>query len=188
MTGSIDEPRAETMSPDTLAVESLYEDYQGLVGDVSAKSPSGLAALNRSYHKLLLVAAASSLEGHVKRITQAFFMAHGSHEISQFVSKQVLARGYHGLFDWKAESAQPYFTSFGEACGKGFKARLKKDDQLKADHDAFMKLGNLRNLVVHNDYATYTIELTPDEVMASYRKAVNFTGRFEVLILTPESL
>lgn len=177
---------APAASPYTLAVESLFEDYQGLVSDLSTQSPSGLAALNRSYHKVLLVAAASSLEDRVKLITESIFQRHGRDELGHFVSSRVLVRGYHGLFDWKAEKAQPYFASFGDDCGKDFKATLQSDDNLRSEHDSFMKLGNLRNLVVHNDYANYSINITPDEVMTSYRKAILFTARFEGLILRRE--
>jgi hypothetical protein len=171
---------AESTGP----VESLYEDYQGLVSDLSLASPSGLAALNRSYHKHLLVAAASSLEDRVKGLIVDIFDRHGAPRLREFVSSQVIVRGYHTLFDWKNETAAPFFSSFGKECGSDFRTRLKSDESLKADHDAFMRLGNLRNQIVHNDYATSTIELTPDEVIGSYRAAIRFTERFEELILT----
>lgn len=164
-------------------VEALYEDYKGLVADLSTSSPSGLAALNRSYHKHLLVAAASSLEDRVKRLLPEMFRRHGREELATFVDKQVVARGYHTLFDWKNESARGFFTSFGEVCGKHFKKALADDDNLKRQHAAFMRLGNFRNQVVHNDYATYPIETTPEEVINQYRDALIFVARLESLTL-----
>jgi RiboL-PSP-HEPN len=91
------------------------------------------------------------------------------------------------FFSWNDETAQPFFSGFGEACGKDFKARLKADDALKNEHDAFMRLGNLRNRVVHNDYAMYSLELTPAEVIGLYHLAVRFTERFEDLIFSQGS-
>jgi hypothetical protein len=169
------------------AVESLYEDYLALVTDLRTSSPSGLAALNRSYHKHLLVAAASSLEDQVKSLLPQMFTSYGTEELGTFVAKQVAARGYAGLFDWKTEKATPFFSSFGVQCGKRFKALLNEDDDLREQHDAFMRLGNFRNLVVHSNYATYAIDMTPEAVIDLYRKAVKFVERFEDLTVATRS-
>jgi hypothetical protein len=94
----------------------------------------------------------------------------------------VFARGYHTLFGWKDETAQPFFSSFGTECGNAFKAALRSDVDLKQQHDAFMLLGHLRNEVVHNDFATKLIDHTPAEVIEKYRYGLLFVGRFESLI------
>ena len=167
------------------AVETLYGDYNALVSDLSA-SPSGLTALNRSYHKHLLVAAASSLEDKVKSLIPEIFARHGTDRLAAFVAKQVMARGYHTLFDWPNGKAQGFFTSFGEACGAAFKEALRSEAELKEQHDAFMTLGQLRNQVVHNDYASALIELTPSEIMDRYGLALQFVDRIEsFVIVTP---
>ncbi|MBD8518782.1 hypothetical protein IFU11_17705 [Plantibacter sp. CFBP 8804] len=168
-----------------LAVGVLHEDYEALVADLSS-SPSGLTALNRSFHKHLLVAAASSLEERVKRITIDLFRDHGSIELSKFVEVNVMVRSYHSLFAWKEEKAAPFFASFGEQCISGFKEKLSSDDDMKNEHDAFMRLGNLRNQVVHNDYATFPISLTPDDVISLYKMALAFTERIEDLVFRIE--
>jgi hypothetical protein len=168
-------------APDN-AVESLYFDYEELVHEMSEASASGLSALNRSFHKHLLVASASNLEEQVKELVPMLFVNHGRDEMGSFVLKRVLARGYAGLFEWKDQKAQGFFSSFGEDAGKGFKARLRADDEFKANHDAFMRLGHLRNEVVHNDYALYNIELTPYEIVELFRKACGFIGEIENMI------
>ncbi|UVJ38026.1 HEPN domain-containing protein [Arthrobacter sp. CJ23] len=164
------------------AVDLLYQDYVELVSDLST-SPSGLSSLNRSYHKHLLVAAASSLEDRVKALVPEIFGRHGTDRLAAFVAKQVMARGYHTLFDWRGGTAQGFFTSFGEVCGQTFKAALKADDVLKAQHGAFMQLGDLRNQVVHNDYASALIELTPAEIIARYKLSLEFVDRIEHFVL-----
>ena len=163
-------------------VEGLYADYLGLILDLDGRSPSGLTALNRSYHKHLLVAAASSLEEVVKDLIPRLFETRGGKQMGAFVSKRVMARNYSQLFDWKAQTAQGFFASFGDDCSKNFKTLLKTDDGLKKQHDAFLALGHLRNEVVHNDYAIYPVALTPDEIIEQYRLAIRFTERFEDLI------
>ena len=167
----------------TGAVEELYQEYLDLSEDLGNRSPSSLSALNRSYHKHLLVAAASSLEQQVKTIIPQIFERHGREFIGEFVAKAVLARGYHLLFDWKNGTAASFFANFGPECRRHFKAKLESDDELRNQHDAFMTLGARRNDVVHNDYATYLIELTPHEVIIKYRLGHAFIQRIEDLIL-----
>lgn len=170
------------MSETSDAVGLLYQDYVELVSDLRM-SPSGLSSLNRSYHKHLLVAAASSLEDKVKALVPEIFSRHGTERLAAFVAKQVMARGYHTLFEWKSGTAQGFFTSFGDVCGQTFKAALKTNDQLKAQHAAFMQLGQLRNQVVHNDYASALIELTPREIIDRYNLALEFVDQIEIFVL-----
>lgn len=174
--------------PDALAfdeaVKGIYDDYVELVRILEVgSSPAGLVAINRSYHKHLLVAAASSLESRVKKLVPEIFKSRGSTALGTFVAKAVMARNYHTLFDWKAENAFGFFSSFGDECGKNFKSLVKAEDSLKRQHEAFMRLGNLRNLVVHNDYAAYSVDLTPAEVIELYRNACAFVDRIETLAL-----
>ena len=164
------------------AVESLYSDYEELVREIPTSSPSGLSALNRSFHKHLLVASASNLEEQVKDLIPRLFVNHGRGEMGTFVFRRVLARGYAGLFEWKDMKAQGFFSSFGDDAGKDFKARLREDDAFRADHDAFMRLGHLRNEVVHNDYALFNVELTPSEIVKLFRRACQFVKEIEDMI------
>ncbi|WP_157106460.1 HEPN domain-containing protein [Nocardia arthritidis] len=163
-------------------VRSLYEDYRGLVEDLKDRSPSGLAALNRTYHKVILVAAASSLENQVKKVIGSMFCEHGRDELGVFVTKRVMDRGYHQLFDWNAGKAKSFFGSFGPDCSKLFEETLKNDTEFEKQHFSFMRLGRLRNQLVHQDYATYALDETPDELFILYRTAALFPGRFEEII------
>lgn len=163
------------------SVEGLYADYVALVEELMA-SASGLAAVNRTYGKHLVVAAASSLEEYVKDSVPEIIARRGNDRIGAFVASTVFARRYHTLFDWKAPSAQKFFTSFGSECTTAFKAALRADDDLKAEHDAFMLLGQLRNELVHNDFASKSIDQTPTEVIGKYRLGLLFVARFEDLI------
>lgn len=161
----------------------LYEDYLGLIEDVKDRSLSGLSALNRTYHKVILVAAASSLESQVKRIVESIFREHGRDELGNFIAKRVMARGYHQLFDWPNGTAKGFFSSFGTECADTFNALKKSDTEFAKQHSSFMRLGSLRNLLVHEDFATYALAETPEDLIALYRDAVLFPDRFEAIIL-----
>lgn len=164
------------------AVGSLYIDYLGLQSELQT-SPSGLSALNRSYHKHLLMAAASSLEHQVKQIVASIFEQRGNLSLATFVGKRVMARSYHTLFDWPNASAKGFFSSFGDSAANAFKEALaRKDSTFKVDHDAFMAIGHLRNGLVHNDYANSSIELTPAEIIDKFKMAQRFVLNIEPLV------
>ncbi|MDF3285476.1 HEPN domain-containing protein [Gordonia sp. N1V] len=173
-----------TATPETHdgPVEALYEDYCVLRDDLSTRSPSGLAALNRSYHKVLLIAAASSLESQVKKYLAAAFEEKGGGILAAFLEKRVLARNYHTMFDWQKEKAKPFFSSFGQDCGKNFAAQIRSNPDFAEQHSAFMRIGSLRNGLVHQDYATFSLEYTPEDLIKMYRLAREFPNNFERLI------
>jgi len=163
-------------------VESIYEDYCGLVEDLKERSPSGLAALNRTYHKVILVAAASSLENQVKRVVESLFSEHGRDELGVFVAKRVLDRDYYRLFDWNNEKAKSFFSSFGPHCSRLFEETRRNDGEFERQHSSFMRIGRLRNQLVHQNYATFILDVTPEELVILYRSAVLFPGRFGGII------
>lgn len=170
------------MTPEGGAVAGLYSDYLDLETELTS-APSGLAALNRSYHKHLLLAAASSLEDQVKRLVERIFTTTGNDRLGYFVSRRVMARQYHTLFDWDNASAVAFFSSFGDTCARAFKTSLREDASLKEECEAFLRLGQLRNQLVHNDYATALVELTPSEIMEKYELAQTFVSRIEPLVV-----
>lgn len=167
------------------AVEVFYQDYCFLREQLS-ENPSGLAALNSSYHKHLLIAAASSLECSVKRLVPEMFRGKASEALVTFVDKRVMARSYHTLFDWKRGKATSFFSSFGERCGEAFKKALNEDDSFKSQHDSFMRLGQLRNEVIHGDYASIPIYLTPEDIIKDYRQAVCFVDKIRYFVCPDE--
>lgn len=170
------------MLPDS-SVEILFEDYVGLAADIGSTSPSGLNALNRSYNKVVLIAAASNLETLVKRVVQDVFQTQGREELGTFVYKKVMSRHYSQLFEWPRRKATGFFSSFGEHSSRKFKTMFDSDPDFRAEHDAFMELGDLRNELVHQDYATYPLQKTPGEIIELYRLAVRFPYRFNGIIL-----
>jgi hypothetical protein len=54
------------------------------------------------------------------------------------------------------------------------KTDLKLDNAIRA----FLELGNLRNQLVHQDYATFPLEKTSDEIYQLYQDALYFVDAF----------
>jgi hypothetical protein len=50
--------------------------------------------------------------------------------------------------------------------------RVKASEDMRTAVQAFLELGNERNKLVHQDYSTFPLEKTLDEIHALYRNAV----------------
>lgn len=165
------------------AVGLVYREYNEMVSTVGGSSPSALTALNRVYPKHILIAAASSLEDHVKvRLLPELFERYGNVEIREFLSASVLKRGYHGLFEWSNDSASKLFSAFGAEAKARFKERTRTDPIFDDGQRSFMQLGRLRNELVHNDYVSRSITVTPGDVHIMYKKSLGFLERIELIV------
>ena len=53
-------------------------------------------------------------------------------------------------------------------------ARVRESSDMQAAVRAFLELGNERNRLVHQNYATFAMEKTLDEVYELYRRSIAF--------------
>lgn len=60
--------------------------------------------------------------------------------------------------------------------------KVKDSDELKLSISAFMEIGRERNKLVHQDYATFALEKTLDEVHGLYRNALLFVDSFPAFL------
>lgn len=158
--------------PEDGTVFGFYNDYLMLI-ELAAVSPSGLAAISRSYPRLLVVASASDLEARIKATISTVVKDKVGASFSSFTNDRVLARNYHQLFDWNSLTAKPFFSSFGPESGRAFK-RARENDVYERNHKSFMELGERRNQLVHNNFGSFELEWTAAEVIDRYRNALGF--------------
>jgi hypothetical protein len=52
--------------------------------------------------------------------------------------------------------------------------RIRRVEELQSSVRAFLEIGNERNRLVHQDYATFQIEKTLDEIYILYQSALKF--------------
>jgi HEPN superfamily RiboL-PSP-like protein len=91
--------------------------------------------------------------------------------IENFVRNKAIARQYHSWFVWDGNNANHFFGLFGAEFRTSMVARVKDSPDLQSSIKAFLELGNERNRLVHQNYATFAMEKTLEEVYALYQSS-----------------
>jgi hypothetical protein len=168
------------------AVRRMYSDHRDVLEYLrEQKQASYHSALESTLPKVLLLAAASEFEQRVCAALLEFVREHSTDlKISALVEQKAIRRQYHTLFDWDKRTASKFWSLFGS----DYKDRMNRfcldDAELTEAISAFMEIGSLRNQMVHNDYATFVLEKTLDEVSALYEKGSSFLDRLPDLLKT----
>ena len=167
-------------------VESINEEYKGIVDFlVEQKQPSLSSAVNKYFTKILVLSAASYFEHKIQEILIEFVSSKSSNDIRvmNFLKKKAIGQQYHTFFAWgeknnphkPGKNANSFFGLFGEKFKKDLEDEIKKDVHLSEAVKAFLEIGHLRNLLVHSNFAAYSLDFkTSEEVFLLYKKANNF--------------
>lgn len=163
--------------PDPTAIDRLYEESAAITKALLATSEVSLqVAAADHFRKALLLAAASYFEHRVCGCVLDFVRERsgGSVLVESFVRNKAVDRQYHSWFQWEANNANHFFGLFGSEFKSMMSKRVKESDSLRSSVLAFLEVGNERNKLVHQDYATFAMEKTLDEIYQLYRNALPF--------------
>ena len=164
-------------------VERLYSEIQAiktqlaLTGDLSSISNFETFAA-----KSLLLAAASYFERRITdQILEFARTASGNEVLVEFIKNQAISRKYHTMFDWEANHLNRFFSLFGPKT----KQQLSKETSegvLKKQVEAFISINSERNQLVHQNYASFILTTTTDDLWNRYIDAVGFCDWLQVAL------
>lgn len=158
-------------------IEALYAEHEELRQFLSdAGELTFVAEIERTYPKVLLIAAASLFETEVVAVLSDLFAARsGNDELTlAFIRSKGFDRQYHTYFAWKDGNANAFWSLFGADFKTYAVARLRGDETLTESARHFIELGHLRNQLVHGNYLLFALEKTAEEVIALARSAFRF--------------
>jgi RiboL-PSP-HEPN len=159
------------------AIDRLYNEATSTIALLQRHSELSLeVSASDHFRKALLLAAASYFENRVSNAVLDFVRerANGSPLIENFVRNKAVARQYHSWFSWDANNANQFFGLFGADFKTSMGAKVKDAPQMQSSIRAFLELGNERNRLVHENYATFAMEKTLDEVYDLYQRSRAF--------------
>ena len=94
--------------------------------------------------------------------------------VEQFVRNKAVARQFHTWFEWGALNANQFFGLFGTDFKTEMSKQVKASEGMQESIRAFLEVGNERNKLVHQDFATFSMEKTLEEIYSLYKKALTF--------------
>ena len=168
-------------------VDSLYEDFSNMLAFLEEKGEvSWINVANENFRKVLLIAAASHFEKSMTDIVLNFVkqVTTENHPLTWLVRNKAVSRQYHTWFDWKASNANQFFRLVGTDFQNHMKDEVDDDSDLNSAIQAFMEIGRERNRLVHEDFGSFSLEKTSEEIHNLYIKAIQFVERFPEALKT----
>jgi RiboL-PSP-HEPN len=163
--------------PEATPVDRLYREASEVVKALQQTPEVSLQlAAADHFRKGLLLAAASYFEYCICDCVLKFVRDRtaGSALVENFVRNKAIARQYHTWFKWDGNNANQFFSLFGSDFKSAMGDRIRRVEELQSSVRAFLEIGNERNRLVHQDYATFQMEKTLDEIYILYQSALKF--------------
>ena len=158
-------------------VDVLHQEIAELLAFLDAANEVSLRnTVDGNFRKALLLAAASNYE---KRVTEGVVtfvreVTAQDHVVAWLVVRRVVARQYHTWFDWSRANANQFFSMFGQSFSRHVQSVINDDDGLSSSVRAFMEIGRDRNRMVHDDFGSFSLEKTSEEIYETYRIGSRF--------------
>jgi len=162
-------------------IDTMYDDFVGLNEYLNKNNEISYALLIQDYsRKIMLLSTASYFEFDFISRLLAFLEKRTDKKrtIINFIKNKALERQYHTLFQWNGKNANSFFGLFGDDFKKYIQDKVKNDLYLDESIKAFLELGSERNRMVHNDFSTYYLEKSEDEIYDLYKKSLRFVSQF----------
>lgn len=164
------------MSSSATIIENMHNDNKGILQYLSENGEISYASLlDEKLKKMLLLSAASYFEKEITDTISKYVekVTNQNETVTAFVQKKAISRQYHTYFNWDASNCNSFLGLFGQQ----FKEEVQKEIEIRELEKSvknFLELGKLRNLLVHSNAATFSIDKTSDEIFDLYKSAQVF--------------
>ena len=162
------------------AVDRLYEEFRDASEHLRSKGEISLgSAMDNNARKAILLAAASYFEYRLATDVLSFCVEISGKNslVPALVKNKAIERQYHTWFDWKKNNANVFYGLFGPEFKLHMEDLLKTEESFNENIRAFLEIGRDRNRLVHEDYATFSLEKTTKEIFERYKTAMLFIDR-----------
>ncbi len=171
-------------------IEELWQDHRELVEYLRSANQLQLSVrAEESFSKTLVIAVASYFEVCLCQVIVGLYssLSDGSELLVQFVINQGISRRFSQMFDWGGSSrpgrnANRFYSLFGPEFADYMKVKVRDDRRLEESIRAFLEIGNLRNQMVHENYANFQLGKNVEEIYKLYEEAGYFLNVFPVAV------
>ena len=157
-------------------IDRLFSESSLVIEALGKNEPSLASAASDNFRKSLLLAVASYFEYRLSNCVVDFVheRTSGAARVVSFVTNKAISRQYHTWFNWHDSNANQFFGLFGAEFRLMMVDKVKASEELKLSVQAFMELGSERNKLIHQDFASYAMDKTLEEIYARYKLALIF--------------
>ncbi|HXM59333.1 MAG TPA: HEPN domain-containing protein [Terriglobales bacterium] len=155
-------------------IDKMYADHKALHDLLTGLNETSLASdADNKLKKVLLVSAASYFEHEITTVLIQFVAdTSQNHEaLLALIRAKVISRQYHTYFQWEGKNANSFFGLFGEQFLTESKANVREQEGLDDSVRAFLEIGSNRNQMMHENFGTFPMEKTAEEVYELYKQA-----------------
>lgn len=125
--------------------------------------------------KVLLLSCASYFETEIQELIKTFVEQQSSDDrVLSFVQNKAITRQYHTYFNWDGNNVNSFLAMFGNDFKNETQRKIADNEELKMQMKAFLEIGNERNKMVHENFLSYKLEKTFEEIVELYNKGEQF--------------
>ena len=125
--------------------------------------------------KVMLLSCASYFEAEIQELIKKFVKQQSLDDrVLSFVQNKAIARQYHTYFKWDGKNVNSFLAMFGNDFKNEVQRKIADNEELKIQMKAFLEIGNERNKMVHENFLTYSLEKTFEEIVDLYHKGKQF--------------
>lgn len=171
-------------------IDAILSEHQMLMRHLERQGQ--ILLMNRSeeaFSKTLIIAVASYFEVLFTEIIVQMFRdkTGGADPLAQFVRKQAIGRRFAQLFNWGSDgnpsrNANSFYNLFGPHFSTFMRDKIKSDHDLDRGVQAFIEIGNIRNHMVHGNFADFQCDKSIGDVRRLYEEATVFVDAFRDLV------
>ncbi|MBF0437116.1 MAG: hypothetical protein HQL77_17360 [Magnetococcales bacterium] len=169
-------------------IVSLNEEFKSIIDFLDQNNQPSLSSYaNKHFKKIIILSSASYFEDIIQK-KLIDFISHRSNnnkEVVSFLRKKAIDRQYHTFFDWDKNNANKFLSLFGDDFKTKIGEEINHSEEITKAMKAFLEMGQLRNTLVHNNFAKFNIEnKTIDEIIDLYKKSMIFVRFLEEKLIS----
>lgn len=164
-------------------IDNLYKNNSDLILFLDNQQQASFRIqAELDFKKGLLLSIASLFEKEISELLENFVEkeSNSNELVLSFFRNKAIKRQYHTLFSWEGNNANSFFGVFGNDFKVKMKNRVAQEEKLENAVKAFLRLGSLRNHLVHRNFAEYSIDKTAKELYDDYLDAKFFIQELKI--------
>ena len=135
-----------------------------------------ISNIDDEFRKVLVLSIGSFFESEITKAMHELAYKTQSERIANLIKAKAISRQYHTYFNWEGKNPNSFLALFGTTFKNAVSEEMQKNPSLHEGCRDFLKLGQRRNFLVHENFASAPMDRTLDEIQRMYKSALKFVA------------